>query len=113
MRLIWRVLGIILGGLAVLYVADYLSARFRLPGNRQTLQSVQIQPMWAIKTKNGRIDYSLGDSQTVTCLVSLFPHLGYQPCWYLRRHRNPVITVGFIPEGAPLSPPRPPALISC
>jgi hypothetical protein len=22
----------------------------------------------------------------VTCVHSLFPHMGYQPCWYLSRH---------------------------
>lgn len=82
--------------LVLVYAGDYLSARFRLPGNRQTLGSVDVQLMWAIKTKNGRIDYELGDSETRPCLYSIFPHLGYTPCWYLSRHKNQVIQVGAL-----------------
>ena len=84
--------------LLLLYAGDYISARFRLPNDRQTLGSVDVQVMWAIKQKNGRIDYQLGDTETRPCLYSLFPHLGYTPCWYLTRHRNQVIKVGNIPS---------------
>jgi hypothetical protein len=81
-------------GLVMLYAGDDISARFRLPGNRQTLESVQVQTILAIRLKNGRYDYEMGDVQTETCLVSLFPHLGYTPCWYLRRHTQQIVTVG-------------------
>ena len=63
--------------LVLLYGGDYVSARYRLPSGRQTLGSVDVQLMWAIKQKNGRIDYELGDTETRPCLYSLFPHLGY------------------------------------
>jgi len=85
--------------MVLLYGGDYVSAKFRLPGDRQTLGSVDVQVMWAIKQKNGRIDYELGGSETRPCLYSLFPHLGYTPCWYLTRHKNQVIKVG---RGDPL-----------
>ena len=92
----------LMAGLILLYAGDDLSARLRIPGNRQTLATVDVQMMWAIKQKNGRIDYQLGDRVTQTCLVSLFPHLGYQPCWYLRRHTQQVIEVGRLAEPAGL-----------
>jgi hypothetical protein len=82
--------------LVLLYAGDYVSARFRLPNGRQTLGSVDVQIMWAIKQKNGRIDYELGDTETQPCLYSLFPHLGYTPCWYLTRHKNQVIKVSSL-----------------
>lgn len=82
--------------LVLLYAGDDISARFRLPNGRQTLGSVDVQVMWAIKQKNGRIDYELGDRETRPCLYSLFPHLGYTPCWYLTRHKNQVIEVGNV-----------------
>jgi hypothetical protein len=85
--------------LALLYAGDYLSARFRLPGNRQTLGSVEVQTLWAIRQKDGRIDYEPGDTETQPCLRSLFPHLGYTPCWYLSGHTHQVIKVGYIPQG--------------
>jgi hypothetical protein len=96
----------VLMALVLLYVGDDISARFRLPNGRQTLGSVDVQVMWAIKQKDGRIDYELGDSETQPCLHSLFPHLGYTPCWYLSRHKNQVIKVGSAsPPGFPLRYP--------
>jgi hypothetical protein len=86
--------------LAVLYAGDYLSARYRLPGNRQTLGSVEVQTLWAIRQKDGRIAYAPGDSGPQPCLRSLFPHLGYTPCWYLRGHARKLITVGRVGQGA-------------
>jgi hypothetical protein len=96
----------VLMALVLLYAGDYISARFRLPNGRQTLGSVDVQVMWAIKQKDGRIDYELGDTETQPCLHSLFPHLGYTPCWYLVRHKNQVIKVGRAsPPGVPLRYP--------
>ena len=56
MRLILRVVEIALLALAGLYAGDYLSARYRVPGNRQTLGSVQVQTLYAAPQKNGRIE---------------------------------------------------------
>jgi hypothetical protein len=72
--------------MAGLYGGDYLSARYRIPGNRQTLGSVEVQTFYAVRQKDGRIEYVVGDSDTQTCVRSLFPQLGYTPCWYLSRH---------------------------
>ncbi|HUP04261.1 MAG TPA: hypothetical protein VMU19_09745 [Bryobacteraceae bacterium] len=77
--------------LAALYGGDYVAARFRIPNNRQTLGSVQVRTSYAVTLKSGKVEYTLGDWETETCLRSLFPHLGYQPCWRLRR--NPVKVV--------------------
>ena len=78
----------------LLYAGDYASAKFRPPGNRETLGSVDVRVMWAIKLKNGRIDYQFGDVETQPCLHAIFPHLGYTPCWYLTRHKIHEIKVG-------------------
>ena len=91
MKLIPRVVFFLLAALIVVYVGDFLLAR--LHGNAG-LGSVDVQIMWAIKQKDGRIDYELGDRETRPCVHSLFPHSGYTPCWYLTRHKNQVISVG-------------------
>jgi hypothetical protein len=80
---------------AALYAGDYYSARYRIPGNRQTLGSVEVQTSYAIRLKNGRIEYTLGDSYIETCVRSLFPQLGYTPCWYLSRHAKQTIEVSW------------------
>jgi hypothetical protein len=92
-KLILRVAEIVLLAVVALYVGDYLSARYHIPGNRQTLSNVQVKTMWAVQMKNGHTDYSMGDTVTQTCVRSLFPQMGYTPCWYLNRHTTKVITV--------------------
>ena len=94
MKAIQRGALLVLLGLLALYGGDLLVARFH--GN-SGLGSVDVQIMWAIKQKDGRIDYELGDTETRPCVHSLFPHLGYTPCWYLTRHKSETITVGSIP----------------
>ena len=79
-------------GLILLYAGDYVSLRLR----GQALGSVDVQIMWAIKQKDNRIDYELGDTETRPCVHSLFPQMGYTPCWYLTRHKNQTISVGSI-----------------
>ena len=93
MKLILRLAQIGLLALAGLYAGDYLPARYRIPGNRQTLGSVQVRTLWAVRMKDGRFEYSLGDTETQTCVRSLFPQLGYMPCWYRSCHATKRIEV--------------------
>jgi hypothetical protein len=93
-RRIPRVAAIALLALAGLYAGDYLSARYGIPGHRQTLGSVQVQTLYAVRQKGNRIEYSLGDTVTQTCVRSLFPQMGYAPCWYLTGHATKTIDVG-------------------
>jgi len=86
---------ITLGLLAAIYFGDYLSARYGIPHHRPTLGSVQVQTMYAVRQKNNRIEYSLGDTVTETCVWSLFPQMGYTPCWYLSRHATRNIYIGW------------------
>jgi hypothetical protein len=72
----------------LLYLGDYLSVRYRFPGNRPTFGSVQIQSYYAIPQKDGKTEIVLLDPQMQTCVESLFPHLGVNPCWYVKRHRQ-------------------------
>lgn len=39
-----------------------------------------------IGQKNNRVEFIPGGTLTEPCLVSLFPHAGLSPCWYLERH---------------------------
>lgn len=94
MRPIARATIIFLLSLAALYGGDYVSARYRIPGNRQTLGTVQVQTLYATPQKNGRVESWVGNVTPETCLNSLFPHLGYTPCWYLARHPHKTIVIG-------------------
>lgn len=83
-----RVLIIALGFLATLYAGDDLSVRYHIPRSRQQFGSVTIQRYDAISEKNNKTEFVYEDPIVQTCVHSLFPHLGYTPCWYLNRHRE-------------------------
>ncbi len=103
---------IAVSALAALYCGDYLSARFGIPGNRPTLGTVQVQTLYAVRQKGNRVEYSLGDTVAQTCVRSLFPQMGYEPCWYLTGHATRRINIGRLSIGgaaglAALSPATP------
>ena len=64
----------------LLYAADYLILRARMPGS---IGAVQVQPYYAVPQKDGKTEFILADPETESCVHSLFPHMGDQPCWYL------------------------------
>jgi hypothetical protein len=70
---------------ALLYAADDLSLRFRLP-DREPLGSVTVQRYYALHKSKGKTNFMFAPPEAQTCVHSLFPHLGYPPCWYLSRH---------------------------
>jgi len=84
--MIKRILLSLAVALGALYVGDYVSVRYRIPNNREQFGVVKVRSSYAIPEKNNRIQYTFDPPQNQTCVQSLFPHLGYTPCWYLRRH---------------------------
>lgn len=80
--------------LATFYLGDYLCARYRIPNHRQTLGSVQVRTLYGVRLKGRHIQYSLGDTETEPCVRSVFPQLGYAPCWYLSGHATKYIEIG-------------------
>jgi hypothetical protein len=79
--------------LATVYTGDYCVVRYRIPGGRNAFGQVTVQPLYVIHQKNGKIDYEMGDPETDVCVRSLFPHMGYSPCWYLSRHTERQINI--------------------
>jgi hypothetical protein len=84
MKLRIFILGVV--SLAVVYAGEDVWVRYRIPGNRQALGTVTVQRYDAIPEKNGKIEFAFEEPVTRTWVRSLFPHLGYPPCWYLSRH---------------------------
>jgi hypothetical protein len=76
---------------ALAYAGDYALLRLRMvfPQWGAAFDSVEMERLYAIALKNGKTEYEL-DAQrpevTLPCVRALFPHLGYSPCWYLRRN---------------------------
>jgi len=74
--------------LTAVYLGDYAVAKSKPIG------SVQVQPFYAIHQKSGKIefDYSV-PAETQTCVASLLPHLGMNPCWYVTSHKTRKIEI--------------------
>ncbi|HVN81464.1 MAG TPA: hypothetical protein VMW38_20915 [Terriglobia bacterium] len=68
------------------YICDYLSVRFRIPKNRDPLGVVKIRRYYAIRLKDGKTEYAFQEPETQVCVNSLLPHMGYNPCWYVKRN---------------------------
>ena len=80
-----RVLFVVLA-LAAVYIIDDVWIRFRIPPRQQPFGTVTVQRYDAIPEKNGKIEFDPEPPVVQTCVRSLFPHMGYAPCWYLSRN---------------------------
>lgn len=73
----------------VLYFGDYVVVRLR----SEPTGTCQITKLYAVLQKDGKTSYEAGEPETQTCVNSIFPHLGYSPCWYLKRHKTQQINL--------------------
>jgi hypothetical protein len=70
--------------LSLPYVADYSVLRYRIARN-SAFGTVTIKPYYAVPLKGNKTEFIFIPPETQSCIHSLFPHLGYSPCWYLSR----------------------------
>jgi hypothetical protein len=87
MKYVKRILAALVAILALVYAGDDLSVRIPIPKSRNPFGTVQIKSYYAIPQKDRKTEFYLGDPVTKTCVHSLFPHLGYSPCWYLEKKK--------------------------
>jgi hypothetical protein len=93
-----RILGGLVGALVLVYVGDYAYLRVRMlrPTPSDPFESMSRTRVLAIPQKSGKLDYQIDQTQpveTLTCVHSLFPHYGDQPCWYLKPRLNQPISM--------------------
>ena len=101
-----RALVLIAALTAIVYAGDYAVVRLRAayPRLGNAFGSVQMVRLLAIPLKNGRVDYELDalhPEVTITCVRALFPHLGCQPCWYVRRQSQKPIPMVILVSARP------------
>jgi len=93
-----RILAGLAGVFVLIYAADclYLQIRMRHATPTNPFESLTRTRVLAIPQKNGKFDYQIDQVQPVesfTCVHSLFPHYGDEPCWYLKPRLNRPIPV--------------------
>ena len=87
-----RVVLILIAALICLYAGDFVSLKLQIPQRPQT-RDIPINPLLAVPEKGGKTEFILAAPQIQTCSTSLFPQLGYQPCWYVMRHKDPRVDI--------------------
>jgi hypothetical protein len=75
--------------LVIWYVGDYANLKIR----RAPTSTVQITKFYAVPQKDGKTSYEPGEPENQTCVNSMFPHMGYSPCWFVKRHRTQQINL--------------------
>jgi hypothetical protein len=77
----------------LLYAVDYLVWRSKLATGHGPYATVTVHFYYAIQEKNGKTEYDFQPPQPDTCVNAFFPHAGYTPCWYERRHPEKEIQI--------------------
>lgn len=89
MQLVKRIALIIVGLAALVFIGDYAVLCIPIPKGRSPYATVVVRPYYDVGLKSGKSDFYFLDPRKQTCVNSLFPHLGYAPCWYVRQHTHP------------------------
>jgi len=80
----------------LVYLGDFLWFQLRVhyPAVGPTTGSVHRIRLLAIPLKNNKVEYQIDaqkPEEDLPCVLSLFPHAGIRPCWYVTRHaRDPI-----------------------
>ena len=93
MKFVSRIVLIVMVLLALVYAGDYAAVRIPIPKGRAVYGTVTVRPYYDVGLKSGKSDFYFLDPQKQTCVNSLFPHLGFNPCWYVRKHTHPRIAM--------------------
>ena len=75
-----------LGLTALAYAIDFAVFRYRVATNRQPYGQITVTSYDAVPQKSGKTQFIFHPPEAQTCVNSLFPREGYEPCWYLQRH---------------------------
>lgn len=92
-KIIVNIFAAIVAIAALSYAFDYLYWRVRVAAGRSPYDTVTVQYYYAIGEKNGKTEYDFQPPQQETCVNALFPHSGFSPCWYERKHTEKAIRV--------------------
>ena len=85
-RIFFAVVAVVVGTSVLAFGLDYAVFRIRAATNRNAYGSVTVNHYTAVLQKNGKTTLTFDPPTPWSCVNSLFPHGGFLPCWYLRRH---------------------------
>jgi hypothetical protein len=92
-KIVASIVAVLIGAAALSYAVDYLFWRYRVVTGHNPYETLTVQFYYAVQEKNGKTEYDFQPPQQETCANSFFPHAGYSPCWYERKHTEKAIRV--------------------
>jgi hypothetical protein len=98
----WLLISII-ALLCVVYAGDELSFQYKIHSSKSAdaFGAVDMQRVLAIELKGGKVQYTMDrqkPEQIEKCVQYLFPHGGFNPCWYLLRQSRQAIPMLIFPR---------------
>ena len=83
-----RAVAIIAGVLIGVFAADAMWFSYRNSNSSTGNALGTVTYYYAAALKDGKAEVYFDQPQTEPCVHSLFPHIGYKPCWYASRKSN-------------------------
>ncbi len=87
MRQLGRILLVLVGLLALLYVGDWAVLEVRV-AHGTAYSTVEVTQFLATQLKGNKTEYDWMGTVEETCTRSLFPQKRHPPCWWLKRHTS-------------------------
>ena len=93
---------LLVAAFCLLYVGDYITLRIHMlhPAPNSPFESMTRTRILAIAQKNNRVEYQVDaqrPTETITCVHSIFPHMGHPACWRIKPHFNDPIPMTVLP----------------
>lgn len=82
---------VLCAALFILFAGDYLVLHFRIAAYGVNGATARLTTFAAAPLKDGKFEVYYDQPQMETCVRSIFPWLGDEPCWYLERHPITVV----------------------
>jgi hypothetical protein len=84
--------GLVLCALFIaLFAGDFLVLRIRVAAHGVASVTTEVTTFEAALLKDNKFNVYFDQPQSQTCVRSIFPWLGDDPCWYLQRHRVKIL----------------------
>ena len=84
-----RIGELVLAALVLLYAGDFVVAHAR----RDATGQIVVHQFYAVRLKGKKVEYMPLEDANETCSRSIFPQMGYRPCWWVSGHRTRQIDV--------------------
>ena len=90
MIIVRGVLGLV-AAVLITYLVDAIQVRIRLAVGGPAKAYDTVTVLYAAGLKGSKMEIYASEPDTETCSRTLFPQMGYSPCWYLREHTMQVL----------------------